>query len=101
MAGGKPTTNAVAEVAVPVGATMVMAPVVVPAATVAVSCVAEVMEKLATAVPLKLTAVVPVKFDPNTVTTVPVGPPVGVKALMVGPTAGGVMVKLTFEMSKK
>ena len=99
--GGKPITNVVTEVAVPVGAITVMGPVVVPAATVAVSCVAEITLKLVAAVPLNLTAVVPVKFDPSTVTTVPVGPPVGVKALIVGPTAGGVMVKLAFEMSKK
>jgi hypothetical protein len=35
------------------------------------------------------------------VTTVPIGPPAGEKLVMVGPTAGGVMVKLVFEISKK
>ena len=57
--------------------------------------------KLAAAVPLNLTAVVPVKLEPNTVTTVPANPPVGVKLVMVGPGAGTVRVKLTSEISKK
>ena len=57
--------------------------------------------KLAAAVPLKATAVTPVKFEPSTVTTVPAGPLGGEKLVMVGPVAGGVMVKLLLEISKK
>ena len=101
MMGGKPTKNGMAEVAVPVGAVMVMRPVVLPAATMAVSWVADTTVKLAAAMPLKTTAVTPVKFEPSTVTTVPAGPLGGEKLVMVGPVAGGVMVKLVFEMSKK
>ena len=37
-------------------------------------------------VPLKVTAVVPVKFNPLIVTTVPAGPLVGVKLAIVGAT---------------
>ena len=101
MTGGAPTTNGAAEVPVPVGATAVMVPVVVPAATVAVIWVAEFTAKPVAAVPLNATAAVPVKLVPVRTTTVPASPPVGVKLLMVGPATGGVMVKLTFEMSKK
>ena len=99
--GGGPTTNAVAEVAVPVGAVTVIVPVVAPAGTVTVSCVAEATVNAVATVPLKLTAVVPVKFEPRMVTTVPARPPVGEKLVMVGPTAGGLMVKLASEISKK
>jgi hypothetical protein len=52
--------------------------------------VADVTAKLA-AVPLNLTAVVPVKFVPPIVTVVPAGPVAGVKPVMVG---GSSTVKL-------
>src|SRR5207247_896685 len=59
--------------------------------TVAEIEVAVVTEKLAL-VPLKVTAVAPVKFVPLIVTVVPTGPLVGVKLVMVGGLA--VTVKL-------
>ena len=98
--GGLPTTNGETDVPVPVGATTVIGPVVVPAATVAVIWVAELTTKLAAAVPLKLTDVLPVKLVPAIITTVPARPPEGVKLLIVG--LGTVVIeKLTFEISKK
>ena len=94
--------NDVAEVAVPAGATTEIAPVVVPAATVAVSCVAEFTAKLLAVVPLKRTAVAPVKFAPCTVTTVPTGPLAGAKlVIVVTAVDDGLMVKLVSEISKK
>jgi hypothetical protein len=48
-------------------------------------------------VPLKVTIVAPVKLEPVSVTSVPVGPSNGEKELIVGETqpAHGLMVKLT------
>jgi len=70
-------------VAVPAGLVTVMGPVVAPAGTVAVICVALLTVKVA-ATPLKRTSVVPVKFVPVMVTEVPTGPDVGEKLVMVG-----------------
>ena len=91
--GAAPTTNELAEVAVPFQPAMVMGPVVVPAATVADSCVADSTVKREAARPLNLTAVVKPKFEPRMVTTVPAGPPVGEKLLMVGTATAGATVK--------
>lgn len=72
---------------VPVPARVVTAimPVVAPAGTVAVICVSELTVKFA-AVPLKVTAVAPVKFRPVMTTDVPAAPPAGVKLVIYGPT---------------
>ena len=70
MVGGTPTTNGVAETAVPPGVVTLIRPLVVPAATVAVRLVAEPTVNVA-AVPLMLTAVAPVRFVPLIATTVP------------------------------
>jgi len=78
-------------VEVPPGVVTPIGPVVAPAGTVAVICVPEFTVKTALA-PLKVTAVAPVKLVPVIVTTVPAGPPVGVKLVMAG--AGVVTVKL-------
>jgi hypothetical protein len=59
-------------------------PVVVPAATVARSEMSLSTAKLEAAVPLKDTAVTPVKREPWTVTSVPTGPLVGAKELIEG-----------------
>ena len=47
---------------------------------------ADVTVKLAAVAPLNFTAVAPVKFVPLIVTTVPAGPLVGVKLVIVGAT---------------
>jgi len=72
---------------VPVPARVVTAimPVVAPAGTVAVICVSELTVKFA-AVPLKVTAVAPVKFRPVMTTDVPPVPWLGVKLETVGVT---------------
>ena len=77
------TSKSPALVAVPAGVVTVILPVVAPAGTAALTCVAEATLKVA-AVPLKRTLVVPVKFDPVIETAVPTGPLVGVKDAMVG-----------------
>jgi hypothetical protein len=83
MVGGRMTTKLVLLVAVPAGLVTVMGPVVAPAGTVAVICVALLMVKAA-ATPLKRTSVVPVKFVPVMVTEAPMRPEVGEKLAMVG-----------------
>jgi hypothetical protein len=92
-AGGGPpvTVKLLLLVAVPPGAVTLIGPDVAPLGTVAVIDVAEFTEKLAL-VPLKRTAVAPVKFVPLIVTVVPTGPLVGEKPVMVGALA--VTVKL-------
>src|SRR5438034_1248624 len=70
-------------VAVPPGVVTLMGPVVAPLGTVAEIEVEEVTEKLAL-VPLKVTAVAPVKFVPLIVTVNPTCPLVGVKLVIVG-----------------
>ena len=71
---------------------MEIGPVVAPAGTIVVICVAEIRLKLAF-VPLNLTEVAPVKFVPFIVTLVPGDPLAGEKLLMVG--SGCVTVKLS------
>jgi hypothetical protein len=99
--GGAGMVKAVPDAPVPFGVVTEIKPEVVPAATVAVILVAEFTVKLLAGVPLKESAEAPVKLVPVIVTTVPTGPLVGVKLVMVGVFALGVMVKLAFEMSKK
>jgi hypothetical protein len=70
-------------VAVPLGVVTEMVPVVAPAGTVAEICVAEFTVNDAE-VPLNLTEVAPVKFDPVMVTLAPIGPLVGLKLVIVG-----------------
>jgi len=70
-------------VAVPAGDTTLMRPVVAPAGIVAVILVGELTTKAA-AVPLKLTAVAPVKLLPLTVTEAPIWPLAGEKFVIVG-----------------
>lgn len=69
---------------VPDGVVTLMGPVIAPEGTVAVMAVALATLKLVAVVPLKLTLVAPVKFMPVSVTTVPLGPLVGVKLVIVG-----------------
>ena len=80
---GQRTKKLVALVPVPVALVAEIVPVVAPDGTVAVICVAEFTVKLAV-VPWNVTRVTPVKLAPVIVTTVPVGPPAGVKLEMVG-----------------
>src|SRR5436305_892668 len=81
--GGVVTVKLLALVALPTGVVTLIGPEVAPVGTGAVSWVSALTVKLA-AVPLKLTAVVPLKLLPLIVTTVPTGPLVGVKEVMVG-----------------
>ncbi len=94
--GGAVTVKLVAEEAVPPGVVMAMGPVAAPAGTVVVTCVALLTVKVA-AVPLKVTAVAPLRFVPVMVTVDPARPLVGAKPVIVG--AGGVTVKLAAEVA--
>jgi hypothetical protein len=78
------TVKLLAEVPVPDGVVTEMGPVVALFGTVVVICVELTTLKGAPAGPLKVTAVVPVKFVPVMVTLVFAGPLVGVKPVMVG-----------------
>jgi hypothetical protein len=89
--GGRRTVKLEALVPVPSGPVMLIWPVAVPAATVARSTTSLSTVKLEAAVPLKDTAVTPVKREPWTVTSVPIGPLVGAKEVIEG---GRRMVKL-------
>jgi len=70
-------------VAVPPGVVTEIVPAVTPAGTVAVMDVADTTVNVA-AVPLKATAVAPVRFVPVIVTVAPTGPDVGVNDAIVG-----------------
>ena len=87
-AGGGPITVKLAALAaVPPGVVTLTGPLPAPAGTVALICVAETTEKLAADVPLKATAVAPVKFVPLTVTAAPTAPLAGLNPVTAG--AGG------------
>lgn len=89
-------------VAVPPAVVTFTVPVVTLAGVTAVMLVAELTVKLAAATLLNVTAVAPVKLVPVMVTVAPAHPLVGVKLVIVGTgVLVAVMVKLTFEMSKK
>jgi hypothetical protein len=70
-------------VAVPLGVVTVIGPLPAPAGTVVLICVAEATVKVAL-VPLKATAVAPLRFVPVIVTAVPAAPLAGVKPEIVG-----------------
>src|SRR5207247_3814250 len=80
-------------VAVPPDVVTLIAPLVAPDRTVAVTCVSELTVKEAAA-PLKATAVAPVKWEPVIVTPVPIGPLVGANELIVGAEGATVTVKV-------
>ena len=80
------TVKLVALVAVPPPVVTLILPVLAPAGTVALTEVGVLFEKVAL-LPLNLTAVTPDRFVPVMVTTVPIGPLVGLKLLMVGAAA--------------
>ena len=82
-AGWDVTSNEAVLVAVPEEVTTLIGPSVAPVGTVAVIWVGEFTVKVAE-VPLKRTAVAPVKFVPVMTTEVPTGPLVGLKPEMVG-----------------
>lgn len=84
------------EVPVPAGVVTVTFPVVVAAATVAVIWVALFTVKLAAALPLNATVVVPLKFVPVITTDVPTGPLPGFTAVIVG---AATTVKLPLEIA--
>jgi hypothetical protein len=82
------------ELALPPGVVTEILPVVAALGTVAAICVALFTVKLA-AVPLKASAVAPVRLLPVMVTTVPMAPLAGAKLAMLG--AGACTVKLLAE----
>jgi hypothetical protein len=84
------TTKSAVLATVPPPTVTLILPVVAPVGTVAVICVAEFTVKLVAATLLKLTAVAPVKPVPVIVTTVPTGPDVGVKDVIVAQVAATV-----------
>jgi hypothetical protein len=84
------TTKSAVLVTVPPPTVTLILPVVAPVGTVAVICVAESTVKLVALTLLKLTAVAPVKPVPVIFTTVPTGPKVGVKDVMVAQAAATV-----------
>src|SRR5207247_652506 len=86
------TVKVLALVAAPPDVVTVSGPVVAPAGTVAWITVVDVTVKVVALVPLKLTAVTPVKFVPLMVTFAPTGPLVGVKSVIVGALAETVKV---------
>jgi hypothetical protein len=81
-------------VAVPPGVVTPIGPVDAPAGTAATIDVGEVTLKLLELVPLKLTAVAPVKFAPVRVTEVPTGPLAGANDVIVGACVWTVTLKL-------
>jgi len=89
MVGGNTTVKLLALVAVPPGVVTLIVPVVAPAGTVAVICVAELTVNVAL-VPLNFTAVAPVYAVPVTVTLAPTAPLLGEKLVIEG---GGITVK--------
>ena len=91
--GGGITLNPVTLVAVPPGVVTEIVPLVAPAGAVVVIEVGLTTVKAA-AVPLKETALTPMKPVPVSVTLVPTGPAVGAKAEIVG-MGLGVTVKLS------
>ena len=87
-----------ADAAEPKELVSVIGPLAAPLGTLALNCVSEMAHIVVAGVPLKLTAVVPVKFVPVSVTVQPVDPLVGEKLLIVGAppdsTVNGVPLKL-------
>ena len=84
---GRVTVKLAVLVAVPTAVVTAIGPVVAPAGTAAVICVADTTVKVGWFVPLKVTAVAPVRFVPLMVTLVPTGPLVGLKPVTVGAPA--------------
>jgi hypothetical protein len=87
---GTLTVKLLALSVVPPGVVTLIGPVVALAGAVTWIAVSEVSVKFA-ALPLKVTAVAPVKFVPLIATLVPTRPLVGLKLVMVG---GGITMKL-------
>jgi hypothetical protein len=82
--GAATTVKLEALVAVPPGVVTEIVPVVAPAGTVAVTCVAESTVNDVAATPLNLTAVAPVRFVPVITTVAPTAPEVGVNEVTLG-----------------
>ena len=87
MVGGTSTVKLLALVAMPPDVVTLNGPVVAPAGTVAWIAVVDVTVKVGALVPLKLTAITPVKFVPLMVTFAPTGPLIGAKLAIVGALA--------------
>ena len=84
IAGGGVTVKLPVLVAVPPGVVTLTLPVVAPAGTVVVICVAETTVKADAAMPLNATLVALVKFVPVSVTAVPTTPVAGARDVKVG-----------------
>ena len=81
---GAGTTKPAGLMAVPAGVLTRTGPLVAPAGTTKVSCVAELTVKLAAAVAFTVTRVAPVRSVPVTTTLLPTGLLAGFRLLMVG-----------------
>jgi hypothetical protein len=86
---GEVTLKLLALVAVPPAVVTVIGPLVAPLGTVVVIWLSESTVYVVVGVPLKATAVAPLKLAPLIVTVVPTGPLVGMNELIVG--AGDVL----------
>jgi hypothetical protein len=84
--GGAMNVKSVVEIAVPAAFVTSMGPVVAPAGTVHVITPSEATVKALAGVPLKRSAVAPVKPEPESSTGVPEGPSSGSKEAMEGGT---------------
>jgi hypothetical protein len=87
--GGEPlTVKLVEDVPVPCGVVTLIGPLVAPDGTLAEMLVSELSANAA-AVPLNVTLVAPVKYEPVIVTASPTFPLVGEKSLTIGAGGGG------------
>jgi len=93
--GGGMTVNALLDVTVPPGVTMVIGPDVAPAGTVVVIVVSEAAVNTE-ASPLNVTEAAPVSPVPVIVTVMPVGPAAGVNAVITG---GGMTVNALLDVT--
>lgn len=85
---GTVTSNGVAENPVPIAVVTEISPSVAPKGTVTVICESASTLNISAGMPLNDTSVVPVKLDPVSTTTVPIGPDGGVKLTMEGGCGG-------------
>ena len=92
--GVAPTVKLVVLVPMPPAVVIEIVPVVAPVGTAVTSDVLEITVKAVTALPLNLTAVVPTKLVPVSVTVAPTPPVVGVKEVTLGTAAVAPTVKV-------
>ncbi len=84
--GGGMIVKSAVLVAVPPRVVTAILPVVAPVGTMAVISVADTMLTATAGVPLNVTEVVLIRFVPEIVTSVPMGPELGLNMVMSGPS---------------